>query len=158
MPRSDVNRWLRPAMVPVACLAVLLSCDENLPTGPDAFAARLEIGVTSDTIIVGDSSKAQARALGPSNVLISGLTFNWTSSSPATLGLASSDDAAARTRTLVAVRAGQSVLTLALPDKRFTATNATRNETVVVAGVKVLSSRDSTLSAVNDTAAAIAIS
>jgi hypothetical protein len=145
-------------MFAVATLTVLLSCNENLPTGPDAFSARLEIGVTSDTIIVGDSSKAQARAIGPNNVVISGLTFNWTSSSATTLGLASSDEANGRTRTLVAVKPGQSVVTLALPDKRFTTTAATRNETIVVGGVKVLSSRDTTLTAVNDTAVAIATS
>ncbi len=157
MPRN-VIRLSRPAMFAAAAVTVLLSCDENLPSGPDAFSARLEIGVVSDTIVVGDSGKAQARAIGPNGVLVSGLTFNWTTSSSATLGLASSDSASARTRTLVGVRAGQSVLTLTLPDKRFVTTGATRNETVVVGGVKVLSSRDTTLSAINDTAFAIAAS
>jgi hypothetical protein len=155
--RQNMIRWTRPAMFAAVGL-VLLSCDENLPSGPDTFPARLEIGVTSDTIVVGDSSKAQARAIGPNGGLISGLTFNWTTSSSATLGLASSDSANARTRTLVGVKAGQSALILTLPDERFVTTSATRNETVVVGGVKVLSSRDTTLSAINDTARAIATS
>src|SRR4051812_1392598 len=155
MLRSNMTRL---ALFGAATLTVLVSCNENLPTGPDTFAARLEIGVTSDTIVVGDSSKAQARAVGQNNVLISGLNFNWTTSSAATLGLASSDEASARTRTLIAVKPGLSLVTLTLPDKRFTTTNATRNETVVVGGVKVLSSRDSTLSAINDTGFAIATS
>ena len=154
----NVIRWLRPAVLSATVLTVLLSCDENLPSGPDAFNVRLEIGVTSDTIIVGDSSKAQARAIGPNNVLISNLTFNWQSSVPATLGLAASDEAAARTRTLVAIKPGQSVVTLTLPDKRFTTSPITRIETIVVGGVKVLSTHDSTLTAVNDTGFAIATS
>jgi hypothetical protein len=158
MHHRQLLRWSRPAMFAAATLAVLLSCEENLPTGPDAFTARLEIGVTSDTIVVGDSSKAQARAVGPNGVLISDLTFSWTTSNGATLGLASSDEASARTRTLVAIKPGQSVVTLSLPDKRFTTTSATRNETVVVGGVKVLSTRDSTLTAINDTGTAIATS
>ena len=158
MRRSSVIRWGRPAVFAAATLTVLLSCDENLPSGPDAFTARLEIGVTSDTIVVGDSSKAQARAIGPNNVLISDLKFNWTTSSSATLGLGSADDASGHTRTLVAVKPGLSSVTLTLPDRRFTATSATRNETVVVGGVKVLSTHDSTLSAINDTAVAIATS
>ena len=158
MRRSQTIRMGRPALFAAAALTVLLSCDENLPTGPDAFAARLEIGVTSDTIIVGDSSKAQARAIGPNNVLISDLTFNWTTSSSTILALGSADAAAGRTRTLVAVKAGLSNLTLTLPDKRFTTNPTTRITTVVVGGVKVLSSRDTTLSAVNDTGFAIATS
>ena len=158
MRRLNVTGWSRPAMFVAVALTVLVSCEENLPTGPDTFSARLEIGVTSDTIVVGDSSKVQARAIGPSGVLISDLTFNWTSSSAGTLGLASSDSANGRTRTLIGVKAGQAVITLALPDKRFATANATRSQTVVVAGVKVLSSRDTTLSAINDTGVAIATS
>ena len=158
MRRSQVIRLGRPALFAAATLTVLFSCTENLPTGPDAFAARLEIGVTSDTIIVGDSSKAQARAIGPNNVLISDLNFNWTTSSSATLALGSADAAPGRTRTLVAVKPGLSVVTLSLPDKRFTTTNVTRTQTVVVGGVKVLSTHDSTLTAVNDTGFAIATS
>ena len=111
MPHPNVTKWSRLALFGAAAMTVVLSCNENLPTGPDAFAARLEITVKSDTIIVGDSSKAQARAIGPNNVLISDLTFDWTTSSAATLGLASSDEASARTRTLVAIKPGQSVVT-----------------------------------------------
>src|SRR5262245_40866596 len=158
MSRISMTRWSRPTIFAAATLTVLLSCDENLPSGPDTFAARLEICVTSDTIIVGDSSKAQARAIGPNGGVISDLTFSWTTSSPAILSLASSDQATGRTRTLIGVKAGPSTVTLALPDERFTTTNATRNATVVVAGVKVLSSRDSTLTAVNDPGFAIATS
>lgn len=154
----NVIRALRPVVFSAATLVVLISCEENLPTGPDAFNARLEIGVTSDTIIVGDSSKAQARAIGPNNVLISNLTFGWQTSVPATVGLAASDAANGQTRTLVAIKPGQSVVTLSLPDKRFTTDNTTRTETAVVGGVKVLSTHDSTLTAVNDTGFAIATS
>jgi hypothetical protein len=158
MRRSPLIRWSRPALFAAATLAVLLSCDENLPSGPDTFAVRLEIGSASDTLVVGDSSKVQARAIGPNGGLITNLTFAWTSSNTTALGLAASDAANGQTRTLVAIKPGVSVVTLALPDERFTTTNATRNATVVVGGVKVLSSHDSTLTSINDTATAIATS
>lgn len=161
-------RELRSLRVVATALAfvgagLVVSCNENLPSGPERFVAQLKIAVPHDTLVVGDSSTAQAQAFDEAGFEVSGLTFGWSSANTAILGLAagaSSDSNAAsgRTQIFVGSKPGQSVVTLTLPDTRFTTTNATRAQTVVVAGVRVLSTHDSTLTAVNDTAIAVATS
>ena len=146
-----------------ASLFVVVSCDENLPNGPDRFPAQLKIVVPRDTIVVGDSNPAEAQAIDANGRLVTGLSFKWTSNNNNVVGLGvppttDADAVAGRTNSLISVRAGQATVTLELADSRFTAANATRAQTVVVAGVRVLSTRDSTLTAVNDTAFAIATS
>ena len=137
------------------------SCTENLPSGPDTFGASIKILVPRDTIVVGDSSAAQAQALDTQGHAIQGLKFTWTSAAPTILDFATPatetpDGTAGRTKTFVGKFPGRSLVTLALPDPRFVVTNATRNETVVVGGVRILTTHDSTLTAVNDTVRAIA--
>jgi hypothetical protein len=137
------------------------SCTENLPQGPGTFAATVKIVVPHDTVVVGDSSSAQAQALDGSGNVIQGLTFKWTSAdeSAVALGAAatSNDDAVkGRTQTFIAKKPGRAVVTLSLTDSRFVTTNATRTETAVVGGVRILTTHDSTLSAVSDTVMAIA--
>src|SRR4051794_29572453 len=137
-----------------ALLLVALSCDENLPSGPNTFAGRIQIVVPHDTVVVGDSSAAQAQAFDAQGRAIQNLTFDWKSADATILGFATpatgNDDALnGRTRSFVGLKPGQSVVTLSLPDPRFVASNATRIETVVVAGVRILSTRDSTLTSVN---------
>lgn len=158
-------RTLRPtaAVLGFAVAGMVVSCSENLPSGPEQFVAQLEITVPHDTLVVGDSSTAQAQALDDAGFQVSGLTFTWTSANTGVLGLvgggsASPELSSGRTQIFTGNKPGQSVVTLALPDARFSATNATRTQTVVVAGVRVLSTHDSTLTAVNDTAFAIATS
>jgi hypothetical protein len=46
----------------IASLFTALSCSENLPNGPNTFAATIKIVVPHDTLVVGDSSSAQAIA------------------------------------------------------------------------------------------------
>lgn len=143
--------------------AIIVSCSENLPSGPERFVAQLKIEVPHDTLVVGDSSTAQAQAFDEAGFAVSGLMFSWTSADNSILGTAapssgSADAASGRTRTFIGNKPGQSVVTLSLPDSRFSASNATRAQTVVVAGVRVLSTHDSTLTAVNDTAFAFATS
>lgn len=159
-------RVVRPAANALSALAIaglVASCNENLPSGPERFVAQLKIAVPHDTLVVGDSSSARAQAFDEAGFQVSGLAFDWATADNSILGVVTpasgSDDAASgRTKTFVGNKPGQSVVTLSLPDARFTATNATRTQTVVVAGVRVLSTHDSTLSAVNDTAVAIATS
>lgn len=156
----------RPAVVALASFVIamiVVSCSENLPSGPEQFVAQLKIAVPHDTLVVGDSSTAQAQALNESGFAVSGLTFTWASANNAILGLAapasgSTEQTSGRTQIFVGSRPGQSVVTLTLPDSRFTTSAATRTQTVVVAGVRVLSTHDSTLTAVNDTGVAIATS
>jgi len=153
------TRWSRLALAAVAPLFFALSCTENLPNGPNTFAATIKITVPHDTLVVGDSSAAQAVATDDNGRVIQSLSFNWTSADSTIVGLAApstGDATAGRTRSLIGRRTGRAVVTLALSDPRFVVSNVTRTETVVVGGVRILSTHDSTLTAVNDTSRAIA--
>ena len=157
---SLVARSTRIALLAVVPLFVAVSCNENLPSGPNTFGATIKISVAHDTLVVGDSSVAQAVATDDNGRTIQSLTYSWTSADGTIVGLADPgsnvEATAGRTRTLVGKKTGHSVVTLALPDPRFVTSNVNRNETVVVGGVRVLSTHDSTLTSVNDTAFAIA--
>ena len=82
-------RLLRPAAVFLAFVAaaMIASCSENLPSGPERFVAQLKIVVPHDTLVVGDSSTAQAQAFDEAGFQVSGLTFAWTSANSGILGL-----------------------------------------------------------------------
>ena len=147
--------------IPAACAATFLalSCTENLPSGPGTFVAQLKIVVPHDTVVVGDTSVAQAQALDASGNRIQSLAFVWSSADSGIVGLvtpASPDTSAGRVRRLVGGRTGRSNVSLSLPDPRFVSSPTTRSETVVLGGVRVLTTHDSTLTAVNDTAVAVA--
>lgn len=154
------------ALSPVAALFLWVSCNENLPTGPMTFPASLAIVVAHDTIVVGDSSSATAKVTDGSGNVIQGLSFAWTSADSTIVGFAAvaaplppapaTDASSGRARTLIARRTGRSLVALTLPDPRFVTSNVTRTETAVVAGVKVLTAHDTTLTAINDTAFAAA--
>lgn len=163
MMRSFISAFghrSRVALTAVAMLVSALSCTENLPNGPNTFPATIKISVPHDTLVVGDSSVAQAVATDASGRTIQSLTFVWTSADSTVVGFATpastADAAAGRNRILIGRRSGVAVVTLALPDSRFVASAAPRTQTVVVGGVRILTTHDSTLSAVNDTAVAIA--
>ncbi|HTE45537.1 MAG TPA: hypothetical protein VK636_09860, partial [Gemmatimonadaceae bacterium] len=147
------------ALTAFALLSIGLSCTENLPNGPNTFSASMKIVVPHDTVIVGDSSSAQAQVTDADGHVVQGLKFDWTSADSTIVGFAAAaatdEGTSGRTRVLVARKTGRSLVTLALPDSRFVVTNVTRTETSVVGGVRVLSTHDSTLTAVNDTGVAI---
>jgi hypothetical protein len=86
--------------------------------------------------------------------VIQALSFTWTSADTdhgfAAVPTGNADAESGRTRSLVAKKTGRSVVTLALPT-RACRSNVTRTETAVVGGVSS-PSRDSTLTAINDTA------
>jgi len=150
----------RVALLAIAPLLFTLSCNENLPSGPDTFATAISISVPHDTLVVGDSSTARAVATDAGGRTIQSLTFDWTSADSAIVGFgtpASTPDASSgRLRTLIGRHAGRAVVTLSLPDPRFSVANTPRTETVVVGGVRILTTHDSTLTAVNDTGVAMA--
>jgi hypothetical protein len=159
--RAPLARRVRSVCLAAAALLIGSSCNENLPSGPDTFGASIKILVAHDTVVVGDSSAAQAQALDTQGHTIQGLTFKWTSATPTILDFSTPatdnvDGTSGRTRTFLGKFPGRSIVTLALPDPRFVVTNVTRNETVVVGGVRILTTHDSTLTAVNDTVRAIA--
>ena len=154
-------RRLASGLAVLAALVAVQSCEENLPSGPETFPATIRIRATGDTLVVGESRTIEAEAKDAAGNVVQGLSFNWAVSDTNVLGFVtpstSNDDVAAgRSRTLLGRRTGRSTVTLSLPDSRFVVTNATRNATVVVGGVRILSSRDSTLTSINDTAFAIA--
>ena len=157
MSSARRTRFVLPA---TALLVSALSCKENLPSGPDTFPVTIKIGVAHDTIVVGDSSVVQAVATDGSGRTIQSLSFDWTSADSTIVGFATPastpDGSSGRARTLIGRHGGKATVTLSLPDSRFAVANAPRTETVVVGGVRVLSTRDSTLTAVNDTGFAIA--
>src|SRR5215470_11780724 len=79
---------VRTALIPIAALALGVSCNENLPTGPNTFAAALAIVVSHDTIVLGDSSKAVASAKDSQGRQIQKLSYAWTSADSATIAFA----------------------------------------------------------------------
>jgi hypothetical protein len=138
-----------------------MSCDENLPVGPNIFNATLQIVATRDTVVVGDSNMLQARATDGSGRVIQGLKYTWTSADTNLLSLVKPnvvdvEAVAGRKQVLVGKRPGVSRVTISLPDTRFRADDNIRNETVVVGGVRVLTTHDTTLTSINDTAVATA--
>jgi hypothetical protein len=144
-----------------ALVAIATSCDENLPSGPQTFNALLQIVATRDTIVVGDSNTLQAKATDSDGRVIQGLKYTWTSVDASLLSLASangadSDAVEGRKQVLVGKRPGLARVTMSLPDSRFNASTSSRTETVVVGGVRVLTTHDTTLTAINDTSAATA--
>src|SRR5690348_8013677 len=154
MTRRPTRHFPRACIVWTALVAAV-ACTENLPTGPSSFSAQLSIVLAHDTLVVGDSSVAQARATDGNGRQISSLSFTWSSADSATLGLAAAstaDGQAGRQRIFVGRKTGRSGVSLALSDSRFVTTPVVRNEAVVVGGVRVLTTHDSTLTAINDTA------
>ena len=143
------------AVATIACVAITSSCTENLPIGPDTFAAQVQIVAPHDTIVVGDSSSVSANATDGAGHRILSLKFGWTSADSTIVGFAAtsadSDAVNGRTRILIGRRPGRAVVSVALPDLRFVVPTETRTTTVVVGGIKVLSSHDTILTAVNDT-------
>ena len=132
-------RRTRVALLTFSALFAIVSCDENLPNGPDRFPAQLKIVVPRDTIVIGDSNPAQAQAIDANGHLVTGLTFKWTVTNNQVVALGApptsdADAVAGRTNSLISVRAGQATVTLELSDSRFTAASVTRTQTVVVAG------------------------
>src|SRR5207247_9873943 len=116
---------LRRLWVVVSATAsiVALSCTENLPSGPGTFGARIQIVLSHDTLVVGDSSTAQAQAIDSQGHAIQSLSFTWRAADSTLLGLATlspatPDASSGRAKRLVGLRTGRSVVTLSLPDPR----------------------------------------
>jgi hypothetical protein len=154
---STRGRALRAALVAFGVIAIATSCSEHLPTGPISFSATLAIVVPHDTIVIGDTSSAKATATDGQGRQIQKLSFTWASTDTSIVGFAAADTSNGRVHNLVAKRTGRATVSLGLVDPRFASISpATRSQVGVVGGVKILSSKDSTLTSVNDTAIAVA--
>jgi hypothetical protein len=146
----------------VAILATGTSCTENLPSGPNTFSARLTIVAPHDTTVVGDATNLTAQAIDADGHLIQNLKYTWASADTTVLGVATATtvppatgDSAGQVKTFRGKHAGLTSVTLSLNDARFATSTIALNQAVVVGGVSVFSSHDTTLTAVNDTALAI---
>jgi hypothetical protein len=153
---------LRMAAGVIAALAIGTSCNENLPSGPGTFSAGLTIVAAHDTTVVGDATNLSARATDGAGHFIQDLKYTWASADTTILGVATAatvppatGDSAGQVKTFRGKHAGLTNVTLSLADARFATTSVARNQAVVVGGVTVSSSHDTTLTAVNDTALAI---
>lgn len=155
MSRASRSILLVPAL---ASLGLVASCDENLPEGPVNFSAGVRILIPNDTIVVGDSSLVTAEVTDAQARKVQGLAFEWTTSNANVLGVVHRQpiDSSSRHMVFLGKRAGLSTVNLKLPDPRFVSVGAARIATVVVGGVRVLSTRDSTMTAIGDTGVAIA--
>jgi hypothetical protein len=150
MSRSPLRT--RGQLVAVAAAALTLwSCKENLPTGPDSFSVALSVTGWSDTIVVGDTRSATVVAKDGAGRAISGLSYTWTVNDPTVAALVANDTSSGRTRGLTALKPGPATATIALTDPRFVVPNLTKTVLSVAAGMAVLSSKDTTMTAINDT-------
>jgi Invasin, domain 3 len=163
MSRAQTSR-IRGTTIALATVAIVAfgsSCDENLPVSPTPFSTQLQIVLPHDTLVVGDSMVATATATDAAGHIVQSLKFGWTSADSTIVDLVAGTDAdgvAGRSLTLIGRRPGRALVSIALPDLRFLAPAGSRNETVVVGGVQVLTAHDSILTAINDTGVAIATS
>jgi hypothetical protein len=157
-PRIVKGRLRRAGLVAalMSPAIALYSCKENLPSGPATFAATLSLLGLPDTLVSGDSRLAQVQAKDAQGNLILNLAFTWSVADAAVAGLGAADTGKGGSRTVIAKATGRSNVTAALPDARFVVSNAAKQLTVVVGGVRITSSRDTALSAVNDTGVAVA--
>ena len=152
---ARASRLQRPFWLLAAAMLVL-SCAENLPTGPTTFAAILSLLGLPDTLVIGDAPVAQARATDGNGRQVLALTFLWSVADTSIAGLGTADTASGRSRTVSARRTGRSQVTVKLPDPRFVAADISKSLTDVVGGLRISSSRDTTISAINDSGVAVA--
>src|ERR1700741_2748753 len=96
------------ALATIASLLFAVSCDENLPSGPNTFAGALRIVVPRDTLVVGDSSQASAEATDAQGRRIQDLEFTWTSADANVLGVVNpaAGDTSGRAKVFIGRRPG----------------------------------------------------
>ena len=160
-PHPDRARtpFVRLRLLPVWLMAAVfltLSCSENLPSGPATFAAILTLLGLPDTIVIGDAPVGQARATDGNGRQVLALAFTWSVADTSIAGLGTADTASGRIRTVSARRTGRTQVTIHLPDPRFVAADVSKALTDVVGGVRINSSRDTTITAINDSGVSVA--
>ncbi len=152
--------------------AALLSggCGEDLHTGPEKFHATLEPRNWADTLVVGDGRPVAVRVIDDKGREVLDASVHWAVATPTILGAAALRapvSAGAASESVAAggvdAQGGDSVhvdarqpgatdVVITLTDPRFYPTAMTRRATVVVAGVRAASARDTTITALGDTA------
>ncbi|MFI5312430.1 MAG: hypothetical protein ACHQQ3_14425 [Gemmatimonadales bacterium] len=143
---------------PCALLATVVlahGCTENLPSGPNTFSATLSLVNLPDTLVVADSRVVEAHVTDAAGHLVEGLSFSWALTDTTVAKLGTPDTSAGRSRTILARHGGLSRVTLSLTDSRFTVPNVFKQLTVVLGGVRIATSHDTTIASINDTAVAV---
>jgi hypothetical protein len=154
LPRAlSVSRLAVAASV----VAALWACNENLPTGPDTFTVSMVVSAWSDTVVVGDSKTTLVKTTDPQNREIQGLHYSF-KFADSTIASFTQDASNTNAAVVTALKAGATTATISLPDTRFTVPAVTKNLKAVVSAIAILSAHDTTLTAVNDTAKAVAAS
>jgi hypothetical protein len=156
----------------LASAVLLAGCGEDFATGPEKFTGELDVTNWGDTLVVGDHRAVTARVLDAQGRQVLGRSIQWTIATPGVVNVAVPGSANAAVvqsagsailsvagGTAVAMEAltpGTSTVTFVFADELFHETTAARTLTVVTAGIQLASARDTTLTAIGDTATVVA--
>lgn len=147
---------LTPRLVALATTAALVwACQENLPSGPDTITVAMSVTGWKDTLVVGATNVATAKTVDGLSREIQDLHYAW-SFTDSTVARFTIDASTPGKSVVTGLKPGATTASVSLPDARFVVTPVTKNLRVVIAGLAVLSAHDTTLTAINDTARAIA--
>ncbi|GJG87018.1 hypothetical protein tb265_21990 [Gemmatimonadetes bacterium T265] len=158
-------------IVLAATAAFAAACGEDLRTGPEKFHATLETRNWADTLVLGDGRPVGVRVIDDKGREVLDAGVRWQVATPAVLGataLRASAGATPAASATVDARGGDSVqvdtrrpgttdVVITLTDPRFYTTTVTRRATVVVAGVRAATARDTTVTALGDTATMVGL-
>ena len=153
-----INSRLLARLAALGSAAGLLwACQENLLSGPTEFGATLSMPAWTDTIIVGDVKTATAKVIDAQSREIQNLTYHWAALDTSLAHFAVSATSG-NSITVTAAKPGATTVTLSMPDQRFVVTSIAKTLTVVIGGLAVSTSHDTTLTAIGDTARVFASS
>ena len=171
-----VSRRRAALLLAAGAAGVGAACNEDFVTGPRDNAVTLELAGWADTVVLGDARTLRVRVLdargrevvgvatqldvataagsaaGAAGAAVLEARLNAAGASTARLAVTSATDSIA----VAAARPGTAGVVLTLLDPRFTTTAVQKTATVVVAGVRAATAHDTTLTALGDTAIAVA--
>lgn len=145
------------ALALIGVAVSLWACQENLPDGPPTFTATMSMSAWPDTLIVGDVKPATVKTLDTQSREVLGLEYliRVADTSFASFAFVGTNP---NTGAVTGRKTGTTSATITLIDNRFVVSPLTKSIRVVVGGVSILSAHDTTLTAINDTATAVAAS
>ena len=155
--KARLTRALRRRLgIVVAAGAVVVACNEDFVTGPGQPAVTIALRNWSDTLVLGDRRPVGIVVLDSKGREIVGARVRLTLSAPTVLGADVSSVATGGTVNLSPQRTGITDISLALDDPRFDPATKLVRGTVVTAGVRLISARDTTVTSVGDTSLVLA--
>lgn len=162
-------RAIAVAVLDAGGVAFAAGCEGTLPTGPEKIRATLVPQNWADTLVLGDGRPVAVRVVDDRGHEVPDASVRWAVAAPAVLGAgplrmqasapasestvnAALDAHAGDSLQVDARRPGVTDVVVTLTDPRFYPTAITRRATVVVAGVRAASARDTTITALGDSA------